>query len=113
MDSLENLLKGGFVDNLHLMTSAYFYANERYQIVKYMYKTLDIENRFQLSVSRNHCKVILIETQNAKIIIHGSANLRSSDCFEQIEIEENIELYDFFLEMLTEIHKYGKTIDKE
>jgi len=30
-----------------------------------------------------------------KYVIHGSANLRSSDNIEQFMIEENSELYDF------------------
>jgi hypothetical protein len=30
-----------------------------------------------------------------KIVIHGSANLRSSDNIEQIDIEENEELFNY------------------
>lgn len=98
VDSFCNLIKKGYILKLKLIVSDYFYSHEKNNLVKYMYNTLDIDNKFQLSVCRTHTKICLIETEQGggrKYVIHGSANLRSSDNIEQFMIEENSELYDF------------------
>lgn len=98
VDSLANLLHGGYVGNLNLILSAYFFANERHALIPYIYEHLDTaENTFQLSVVRSHCKIAqFITAGGRKIVMHGSANLRSSANIEQFTIEENPELYDFY-----------------
>lgn len=98
IDSFANLLNNGYIEKLNLIVSDFFYSHERNNLVKYMYDVLDKEDKFQLAVCRSHTKICLIETElNAgrKYVIHGSANLRSSDNIEQFMIEENSELYDF------------------
>lgn len=47
-----------------------------------------------------------------KILIHGSANLRSSGNIEQFTAEENPELYDFYDENFTKILDTYATIRK-
>lgn len=112
IDSLNNLLQGGFVDQLDLIISSYFYHVE-VNLMKYIYTTLDVDNRFQLAVCRIHTKTCQFETLGGKkIIIHGSANLRSSNCFEQFTLEENPTLYDFYLEVFEKILVYFQTIKK-
>jgi hypothetical protein len=99
IDSLKNLLVGGFVDNLDFIISDYFHGHEKHKagLVPYMLDTLDIDNCFQLAVAASHTKIALFETDEGfKFVIHGSANLRSSACVEQITIEENPVLYDFY-----------------
>ena len=99
VDSLFLLMDLGFIDNLRLMVSDYFYGHERREIVPYIYKTLDIDNRFQLGVARIHTKTCHFESLGGKkIVMHASANLRSSGNVEQMTIEENPELYDFYNE---------------
>lgn len=98
IDSLYNLMSKGYLDKLNIIISDYFYSHERQNLVKYMYHKLDIDDRFQLSVCRTHTKICMFETEmggGRKYVIHGSANLRSSDNIEQFMIEENSELYDF------------------
>lgn len=115
VDSLENLLKGGYVDSLDIMISSYFWGHERSKLIPYIFDRLDSEqNNFQLSVSGNHCKFVLIETHcGKKIVIHGSSNLRSSNCIEQICIEANEELFDFNMEFSQIIIDKFNTINKE
>lgn len=104
VDSLNNLLRGGFVENLELIVSDFFFAHERKGLIPYMLQELDWEDRFQLAVAGSHTKITIFETDGGKkICIHGSANLRSSGCMEQTTIEENPELYDFF-------HSFHKSI---
>jgi hypothetical protein len=98
IDSFYNLINLGYIEKLNIIVSDFFYSHERNNLVKYMYEKLDIDDRFQLSVCRTHTKICMFETEmngGRKYIIHGSANLRSSDNIEQFMIEENSELYDF------------------
>ena len=55
----------------------------------------------------------MIETHKGGfVVIHGSANLRSSNCVEQFVVEENEELYKFNEDFHSKIIDKYKTIDK-
>lgn len=96
IDSLANLLNGGFVEKMSLVVSDFFFSHERRNLIPYLLKELDKDGRFQLGVCGTHCKLALIETMAGnKVVIHGSANLRSSGNLEHLCIEENPDLYDF------------------
>ena len=113
IDSLSNLMDGEFVENLNLIVSDYFYSHERRNLIPYAYKRLDKDNRFQLAAAGTHCKIAMFETHNgAKVVIHGSANLRSSSNIEHITIEESPELYDFIMGVHRTILDKYKTINK-
>lgn len=112
VDSLYLLMDLGFIDNLRLMVSDYFYGHERRGIVPYIYKKLDIDNRFQMGVTRIHTKTCHFHTLGGKkIVIHASANLRSSGNVEQMTIEENPELYDFYEETYNILFDSFQTIN--
>lgn len=97
VDSLRNLLECEYVDELNLIISVYFWSNERHSLIPYIYDKLDIDNKFQLAVADIHTKTAQFETLGGrKVVIHGSANLRSSGNIEQFTIEENPEIYDFY-----------------
>lgn len=90
IDSLHNLMEGGYIGELNLIVSVYFWAHEIHQLIPYIYRQLDINDRFQLCVGGIHTKTTQFETMGGrKVIIHGSANLRSSGSVEQFTIEEN------------------------
>lgn len=111
--SLENLLIGGYVEQLDILVSDYWYQNERDKIVRLMYERLDIDNRFQLGSCSTHCKLTLIETySNRKYVFHGSANMRSSSNIEQIMFEESEDLYNFNLEIQDSILNTYFSINK-
>ena len=115
VDSLYNLLEGGYIENLNLIVSDHFFSYERDNLVKYIYQTLDFENKFQLSVCNNRSKIVLIKTDDnggRKYVIHGSANLSSSNYTEQFCIEENEELFDFNKNIFDNIIEKFKTINK-
>lgn len=113
IDSLDNLLKWGYVDEMDLIVSDYFFAHERHMLIKEIYEKLDKGDRFQLAVAGTHTKIILIQTHcGKKIVVHGSANLRSSSNIEQFVIEENPILYDFNEEYMSKIVEIYKTINK-
>lgn len=113
VDSLANLMHGGYIGELNLIISVYFWANERSSLIPYIYEKLDIDNRFQLAVAGVHTKTCQFVTDGGrKVVMHGSANLRSSGNVEQFTMEENPELYDFYDEKFNLVlAKYG-TIKK-
>ena len=112
VDSLYLLMDKGFIDNLRLMVSDYFYGHERRDTVPYIYKRLDIDNRFQLGVARVHTKTCHFQSLGGKkIVMHASANLRSSGNVEQLTIEENPTLYDFYEETYDILFKAFQTIN--
>lgn len=114
VDSLVNLMKGNYVDQLNLIISDYFYAHERGSLIPYIYDNLDKEGRFQLASASSHTKITMFETLGGKkIVMHGSANLRSSSNIEQFTIEENPGLYDFHFEYHNRIIEKYMTINKE
>lgn len=112
VDSLENLMRGGYVDELSMIVSAYFFSNERLALVPYMYQHLDIGDRFQLSVAGVHTKTVQWCGDGDKVVMHGSANLRSNGNIEQFAIERNAELYDFYDTIFSRIEETYATIRK-
>lgn len=113
IDSLANLMTCGYIESLNLIVSDYFYSHERNSLVPYIREKLDVENRFQFAAAGTHCKLIMFEThKGAKVVIHGSANLRSSSNIEHMTIEENPDLYDFTMEVHRAILDKYKTINK-
>jgi hypothetical protein len=112
IDSFANLLDKGYISELNIIVSDYFFAHERNLLIRYMYEVLDIDNMFQLAVCRTHTKITLIEHEDKKIVISGSANLRTSDNLEQVSIEENEELYNFNYTVHKNILNEYKTINK-
>jgi len=99
IDSLKNvmLLMGDDLEKLVLVVSGYQYSHEKFNLVPYMYEELDDgTDRVQIAFGGYHAKIIAIETVYGNtLIIHGSANLRSSNSIEQIMVEQSRELFDF------------------
>lgn len=113
VDSLRTLMEKKYVDQLDLIVSDYFFSHERQNLIPYIYEELDIDNKFQLAVARSHVKICFFKTLGGKkIVIHGSANLRSSDNIEQFTIEINESLYDFYDTFHSSIIETYKTINK-
>ena len=116
VDSLELLMDKGYVDKLDLILSSYFFGHERHKegLIPYIYDQLDKGDRFQLAIAGTHTKNCLFETSlGNKYIIHGSANLRSSQCLEEMVFERSAAVYDWKKEWHDEILKKYKTINHE
>lgn len=111
IDSFRHLMDKGLIENLTLMVSNYFYSHEKHQIIRYMLGELDIDNRFQCLVCRNHTKITLLEIENIRLVITGSSNLRSSQSIEQYSIHESPELFDFYKKFFDE-HAGNAIINK-
>lgn len=113
VDSLANLVNGGFLRQLNLIVSHYYFANERAGLMPYLYEKLDVGDVLQVAVASVHTKIAMIRTAcGKKITIHGSANLRTSSNIEQIVIEHTPGLFDFCAEIHHGIIEAHKTINK-
>ena len=98
VDSLANLLNWGLLDELNLIVSDHFFSHERHNLIPYIYKELDKNDKFQLAAAGSHCKICIFETYCGKfIIMHGSANLRTSANIEQLVIEESENFHRYYL----------------
>jgi hypothetical protein len=96
IDSLAGLLKAGRIKRLTIVLSNYFYSHEKHRLMKYLLENLDIDNRLELLIIRNHTKICLMEISNIRLVMSGSANLRSSESVEQFVLQESAELYGFY-----------------
>jgi hypothetical protein len=115
VDSLHNLIKGGYLKSLNLIVSHYYFANERNAdgLMPYLYEKLDADDVLQVAVASVHTKIAMIRTAcGKKITIHGSANLRTSSNIEQIVIEHSPGLFDFAADVHHNIIERHKTINK-
>lgn len=113
VDSLANLVNGGYLKSLNLIVSHYYFANERQGLMPYVYDQLDKDEILQVAVASVHTKIAMIRTScGKKITIHGSANLRTSSNIEQIVIEHSPKLFDFCSEVHHSIIDKHKTINK-
>lgn len=113
VDSLVNLIEGGFVKKINLVVSDYFYSHERRGLMPYIYEQLDVDNMLQVASAGIHTKITLIKTACGKrIVMHGSANLRSSGNIEQVMIEDSPELFDCNNQWHQAILDKYKTINK-
>ena len=117
VDSLENLLNGDFVQEMNVIISDYFYSHERSSLIRYAYDRLDKQNKFQLAACRTHMKTTLIlvddgTPEGRKIVIEGSANLRSSANIESVTVEECPVWFDVNRELMIGIVDRYKTINK-
>ena len=96
-DSLANIFHGDYAREINLIVSDFWYAHERYKGggIEYI-NQLRKEYNFSISVAGLHTKIILIKTECGKhLVLHGSANLRSSRNLEQFSIENSKNLYEF------------------
>lgn len=113
IDSLANLVNGGFLKQLNLVISHFYFANERAGLMPYLYDQLDVNDVLQVAVASVHTKIAMIRTAcGKKITIHGSANLRTSSNIEQIVIEHSPTLFDFCADVHHNIIEAHKTINK-
>lgn len=112
VDSLHLLMTTKRIDKLTIMVSNYFYSHEKNNLFDYLLQELDMDNRLEVLVCRNHTKITLLEIENLKIVLSGSSNLRSSQSIEQFVLQENPELFDFYRSFFTE-HEIYSIIDRE
>jgi len=109
--SLSEMLKADKIGTLNIVISDYFWSHNRAD-ASYIYEKLDIGDRFQLAVAGIHTKIALIRAGRRKIVVSGSANLRSSRSIEAVTFEPSDGLYDFHHEWHMALISEYATINK-
>lgn len=114
IDSLRNVQDmSPSLESMDILLSAYFYSHERSGLVPYLYERLDNGDVLQVAFASMHTKIVTIETtMGNKLVMHGSANMRSSRNMEQLAIEADPGLYDFIDERTRRIMEAYGTINK-
>lgn len=113
LEMLEALKSRGWVQKVNLVLSEYFLRTEQAKhtdTIAYLKKIKECHgDGFNIYYTNTHAKLTLIKTEkegeNGYVVMHGSANLRSSQSLEQLIIHENKELYDFNYEYFNNLKK--------
>jgi hypothetical protein len=99
ISALIALINEGWTKKINFMVSEYFIRTEKIKHTKsiMLLETATKENEnFKVFYSNTHQKVTLMKLEDGnKIIMHGSANMKGSQNFEQLMIDNNDKLYDF------------------
>lgn len=111
VDSLKLLKDFGYFKHLTMCTSVYFFSHERGGLVPYFHDVLG--DCATMAIASIHTKTIQFRLSDGrKVVIHGSANLRSSGNVEQFTVETNAELFDFFAEIFERIKSKYEATDR-
>jgi hypothetical protein len=98
IEALSELINQKWVEKINLLISGYFVRTEKtkHTNTHNALITANKNSNFKVYVSNTHQKITLIKLKSGqKIVIHGSANMKGSQNYEQIMIENNNYLYDF------------------
>lgn len=94
------LIERGWVKKINLMLSGYYMRTEKAKnspTIEYLRAQNDEKKGvFNVFYSETHAKIVCIKTKKGGfMVITGSANLRSSQSFEQLVIHTSKEAYEF------------------
>ncbi len=101
VDSLRNVvdMMGGRLERLRIVLSVYFWGHEHRpgQLVPYLYERLDVPGLYlDVAFASIHTKILSMRAIGGnKLVMDGSANLRSSRNIEQLRVECDEGLYDY------------------
>ena len=98
IQALSELINKEWVKKINFLVSGYFLRTEKVKhtlSIQHLEKAAE-NNNFKVYHSNTHQKVAMIKLEDGrKIVMHGSANMKGSQNFEQVMIENSSMLYDF------------------
>lgn len=106
------LLRTGKVSRLQLLCSEYFRDASAAEYARAGEDFGKFPGRATLAAARCHAKVILIDTPH-KMVIEGSANLRTNANCEQLAIIRDDALHDWHAGWMDEMVRTGQVREKE
>jgi hypothetical protein len=86
-----------------LNVSTYFRSSDR-DIFDYIRRELSARGQ-RVMVTRSHAKLVLINAPPRAIVIEMSANLRSSQNWEQATVSDSAELLKFHRAWIADLHE--------
>jgi hypothetical protein len=90
---MRELLRSGRVGTLALLCSAFFRAHNDAEYTEARRTAAEFPDRWRIAAARNHAKVICADFGQRKLVIEGSANLRTNGNWEQLLIVQDTELF--------------------
>lgn len=103
------------LEALRIIAGGYFWAHEHKKggVIPYMYQELDQGDVLDVAFAAIHTKIISMECVNGgHIVMHGSANYRSSRSIEQIMVECDDDLYACVEDFADKVLRSYSVIDK-
>ncbi|MEM8783079.1 MAG: hypothetical protein AAGE65_09520 [Planctomycetota bacterium] len=101
-DTLGELLDHDRIEGMTFLASDMFAAKNG-ATSAYLRECLETRGQ-TYAVARNHMKLMLVELcDGRRIVTHGSLNLRRCNCFEQMQISQDDELFAFFAGVVGDI----------
>jgi hypothetical protein len=90
---MAELLRSGRVGALTLLCSSFFKAHNDAEFAAAKREAALFPGRWRLAAARNHCKVVLADFGVRRLVLEGSANLRTNGNWEQLLIIQDAELH--------------------
>lgn len=107
IEALDELIVKGYCNKINLVLSEYYIRTEKIKqtkTIELLIKITSDNENFNLYTTETHQKIVLLHTSlDNKIVFHGSANMKGSQNYEQLMIDNNDELYDFNYESLNKL----------
>lgn len=103
------------LEALRIIAGGYFWAHEHKPggVIPYLLQELDQHDVLDIAFAAIHTKMISFETTDGlKVVMHGSANLRSSRSIEQMMVECDDALYGCVEDFADRVLKSYSIIDK-
>ena len=104
------------LEKLRIICGGYFWAHEHKPggVIPYMYQELDQGDVLDVAFAAIHTKIVSIETTRGNhVVMHGSANLRSSRSIEQVMVECDDALWECVEDFADRVLESYSVIDKE
>jgi len=102
--TLLGILNHAAEPTITLLASVYFWETNQ-SIARAVETMLVPHPRFRCAVGRQHTKIMLLDYPDKVWVIEGSANLRSSNCIEQITITAARDVLEFHRSWIAEFHQ--------
>jgi hypothetical protein len=92
---MTGFLRSGRVETLHLLCSDFFRAHNKAEYAEARQAAEAFPGRWRIAAARNHAKVITLDYGPRKLVLEGSANLRTNGNREQLLIVQDGALHDW------------------
>jgi hypothetical protein len=106
---MAELLRSGRAGALTLLCSVFFRDHSDQEYAAACREAARFPGRWRLAAARNHCKVALADFGGRKLVVEGSANLRTNANWEQLAVILDDGLHDWhaaWIDALVTKHEY-------
>jgi hypothetical protein len=100
---MAGLLRSCKVGTLTLLCSSFFKAHNQAEYAAARREAAGFPGRWRLAAARNHCKIVLADFGKRRLVLEGSANLRTNGNLEQLLIVQDAELFAWHAAWIDEL----------